>query len=344
MFELGSVDLRRLLVLNQFSLPPHSAESDLVFFGLRGCLPADAEDQGWRERVTLAVQPVDLETPRCTLLQWERSSDRVAAYPGSTVPHRKYVARALASGGRGANELMTGYYADYRRGVHRAGGPTAHEAFRQTDARPIRRTSDDLDYDASDRVDLENPCDNLHAAWSMGLTHGYDSAGCQVIVGYPRCPQRGDQDDAGPWRTFKANAYAGAQVSFPYVLLEGVTAARAVENGDRPATPRLRYGSSGDRVGAVQAALARQGLYEGDRDGDFGARTLRAVLAFQRSRFGADAGDGIVGPITAEALGVPWTAVALTDAERGRSRGVRGRGRIATVRRGRAGAPERRRR
>lgn len=322
MFELATADLQRLLVLNQFALPEASADRTLVFFGVRGCLPADAGDQGWKERVALGVQAVDHETPRCTLLQWDRGADLVAAFPGSTVPHRRYVARALAAGGQGANELMAGYYEDYRRGVHRAGTPTAHEAFRQTDARPIRRTSDDLDYDPLDRVDLENPCDNLHAAWSMGVTHAYESAGCQVVVGYPRCPQRGAaSDDAGPWRTFKANAYAGRQVSFPYVLLEGATVARAIEGGAGPASPRLRYGSSGALVDAVQAALARAGMYEGERDGRFGPRTLRAVLAFQRARFGADAGDGIVGPMTAEALGVPWPAVG--DARRPAGAGIR---------------------
>ena len=41
-------------------------------------------------------------------------------------------------------------------------------------------------------------------------------------------------------------------------------------------------------------------------DGDFGRRTLRAVLAFQTNVFGANADDGIVGPMTASALEIEW--------------------------------------
>jgi hypothetical protein len=63
---------------------------------------------------------------------------------------------------------MTGYYSDYRRGKHKAGSETGHDAFRQVEGRPIRRTADDFDYDNDDRVEFSNPFDNLHAAWAWG--------------------------------------------------------------------------------------------------------------------------------------------------------------------------------
>ena len=43
---------------------------------------------------------------------------------------------------------------------------------------------------------------------------------------------------------------------------------------------------------------------------NFGWRTLSAVIQFQKAKFGLDDADGVVGPITAEALGVPWPGAA----------------------------------
>ena len=39
-------------------------------------------------------------------------------------------------------------------------------------------------------------------------------------------------------------------------------------------------------------------------DGDFGFLTLDAVIAFQTTKFGAVAADGVVGKFTSEALGL----------------------------------------
>lgn len=63
-------------------------------------------------------------------------------------------------------------------------------------------------------------------------------------------------------------------------------------------------GSSGALVTELQKALKSKGFYEGEVDLDFGNRTLRAVLAFQESAFGENQDNGIVGPVTAEALGL----------------------------------------
>src|SRR5690606_20071650 len=158
------------------------------------------------------------------------------------------------------------------------GSATGHPAFRQTQGRPVRRTADDLDFQTDDRVEFTNPHDNLHAAWCMGVNDagGYASAGCQVVVGFPRCGRRGELDDAGPWRTFRRNAYDLAQDSFPYVLLDGRNAQSVAAGG--ATTARLRFGSRGDLVTRVQDVLAGRGFYEGALDGDFGVRTLRALL------------------------------------------------------------------
>ena len=190
MFTLTTQHLRQLLDANSFPAPPPDAT--FVFLGLRGCLPLNPDDQRFAATQTLVTTDVNYVNPRCTLIQWRPARNDFAVFPGSTVPHRSYVEEAVRAGGEGANQLMTGYYADYRKGVHKPGTPTAHDAFRQTEGRPIRRTTNDLTYDETDPVDVTNPCDNLHAGWCMGVSHDYyASAGCQVLVGYPRCAQRG---------------------------------------------------------------------------------------------------------------------------------------------------------
>ncbi len=304
MFSMSEDHLRRLCEINAFQVP----EKNMVFFGFRGCIPVDEDNRAFQKEHRLILADINYINPRCTLGQWLPRDGTFALFPGSTVPHIKYVKNSKEKNGVGANQLMTGYYRDYRKGVHKWGKPTGHKAFRQTEAHPIRRTADDFDYDNDDRVEFTNPFDNIHAAWCMGIDHdAYASAGCQVVVGYPECEQRGGKPDTGPWSYFRRQAYdVGGQRKFPYVLLNGRDAQKVVLAGDQPMSPRLRFGSDGDLVKALQKKLKSRDTYEGIVDGDFGSRTLRAVLRFQTEHFGPDADDGIVGPITASALDLEW--------------------------------------
>ncbi|NMM49292.1 hypothetical protein HH304_12850 [Flammeovirgaceae bacterium KN852] len=208
--------------------------------------------------------------------------------------------------------LLTGFYHDYRKGWHKAGKPTGHEAFRQDNKLPVRRTMDDLDYDNDDRVEYTRPYDNLHAAWCMSSRDSkYASAGCQVIVGYPKCQSRHDSNlkplpETGPWKYFRENAYNIDQDSFNYMLLTGWDAKRVSASGNKKMSSRLRYGSTGNLVSEAQKALKAKNFYEGKIDGDFGSRTLRSVLEFQEANFGKDSDDGIIGPLTASALNMSW--------------------------------------
>lgn len=192
--------LRMLCALNHFPIPDQS----LIFFGLRGVTPVNDENHEFGSSRSLSMAEVDHLHPRCTIGQWRPAERTLAVFPGSTVPHLNYVRSAQARGGQGANQLMTGFYTDYRKGIHKAGSSTAHEAFRQTAEQPIRRTSDDLDYGLEDPEDVENPFDNLHAAWCAGVgATDFSSAGCQVVVGYPKCEKLNNRPDSGPWATFK---------------------------------------------------------------------------------------------------------------------------------------------
>lgn len=66
--------------------------------------------------------------------------------------------------------------------------------------------------------------------------------------------------------------------------------------------PSLELGASGAAVKKLQQALADAGFAPGAIDGDFGAGTEAAVLAFQRSQ--GLLPDGVAGPRTQAALGM----------------------------------------
>jgi hypothetical protein len=305
-FTLTDKDLRKLCEVNNFSVPTN----EMVLFGLRGLLPVNLEDHTFKTEHNVELADINYINPRCTLGQWLPKDKKFAIFPGSTIPHQSHVKDSVTKNGQGANQLMTGYYPDYRKGVHKAGTSTGHDAFRQVSSHPIRRTSDDLDFDNDDRVEYENPNDNIHAGWCMGVSATkYASAGCQVLVGFPQCKSRGQQPATGPWKVFKKNAYDLSQNKFGYILLEGREALRITSAGNSKISARLRFGSKGELVNQLQKALKSKGFYEGNVDDDFGSRTLRSVLQFQTASFGPSADDGIVGPQTAAVLKISWPSM-----------------------------------
>jgi hypothetical protein len=299
-FTLSHAVLKKICAINQFTIAPGT---ELIFAGIRGSIARNYNDQQFRTSHDLSTNDINYMNPRCTLIQWRIRDGKIAVFPGSTVPHLHNIRSAKARGGAGANCLSTGFYNDYRKGTHKAGTTTGHEAFRQNGVRPVRRSSDDLDYDLDDRVEYDNPHDNLHCGWFGSIdSDSYASAGCQVIMGFPQCNKPGRTSNVGPWKIFHDNAYAVAQKSFPYILVNGMETMNVAGNLAKKMTARMRFGSFGPLVKELQKALKSQQFYEGILDGDFGERTMKAVIAFQKMKFGADAADGIVGPITAEAL------------------------------------------
>lgn len=83
--------------------------------------------------------------------------------------------------------------------------------------------------------------------------------------------------------------------------------------------PRTLYwGSTGEEVRIAQDKLRRWGYYDGAVDGVFGARTYRAVRRFQE-RNGLSV-DGIIGPATARALGMPSAYAAQAGSSQGVNR------------------------
>ncbi|MCA1555459.1 MAG: hypothetical protein LC747_02095, partial [Acidobacteria bacterium] len=124
--------LHRLCAVNNFTVPA----DQMIFVGLRGCLPLSPTDHSFKSQHVVQLEDVNYINPRCTLIQWRPAAGTFALFPGSTVPNLKFVKIAKAKNGQGANQLLTGYYKDYRKGVHKPGSITGHEAFRQNENHP----------------------------------------------------------------------------------------------------------------------------------------------------------------------------------------------------------------
>lgn len=109
------------------------------------------------------------------------------------------------------------------------------------------------------------------------------------------------------------------------VLAAGIAAWRG--SAARGQDPTLYWGSSGSDVTQVQALLNRWGYYTGPIDGYYSGKTFKAVQEFQRKN-GLSV-DGVVGPSTRAALGLPVVRQAATSpASSGLSRGVSDRSNV----------------
>lgn len=302
--------LRRLCQLSAFPFD----EGEMLFFGLRGCVPINPDDQTWGRTRTVSGSPLNYRNPRCVLGQWLPADKEIAIFPGSTVPTVKYIEAAVADEGDGANQLFTGRY-EFEKGIHRKDTPIAHKAFTQIGSRIFLRTADDSIYEFSDRVETGNPFDNLHAAFETGLSGTYLSAGCQVVSGTPSCQVAAD---SGPWVSFRDNAYKSSQDTFNYLLFDSNEADRWDDNLDETGGLKIRCGSHEsalppgheDVIRTVQTKLQEAGFYDGAVDGDFGTKSTLAAIKFQRKELGVTLADGIVGGTTRLALGLEdWPTI-----------------------------------
>ncbi len=292
---------------------------EMVFFGIRGLLPVDLSGTRFAPGHDARLVKCDNLRMCCTIGQWRPGDGTVALFPGSTVPNQRAIIDAKSAGGRGANMLMLGRYR-YQKGVHKAGSPNGHRAFRQAMFFPVWRNRDDLDFDLDDLLDLGASAgsfvfDNLHCAFHDNVdTAGFSSNGCQVVCGQPMSARRNNKPETGPWKAFIANAYDGEsdQEKFSYFLFSGAEAKMLSSMPDEPVSRLLRFGSSGDLVFKAQTALQAEGFDFLNPDGNFGRDTLTAVMSFQAREFGTGSADGVVGPNTADALGVAWPKVVVT--------------------------------
>jgi peptidoglycan hydrolase-like protein with peptidoglycan-binding domain len=311
-FEFAEEHLALMFSLANLDVP----SGEMIFFGLRGCSPVDDSGTGFARSQKLEHLRVDFTHMNCTIGQWVPGTG-IAVFPASTVPHINAVRSHIAAGGRGVNQLALGYYRDgnrYYKGEHKISNPsTRHRAFRNDSALPVWRTGDDADYEGDDFLGYEVVFDNMHCAWQLNVAASmYSSNGCQVIAGMPRVEARGWDIEKGPWKRFIAHAYDVPQSRFCYGLFAGHEAVKAATVSPEQRAQTVRFGSRGPLVKSVQEALMAQGYDIGaaGADGDCGFSTINAVKRFQLAKLGAQNADLIVGPATAEALGLDWSGAS----------------------------------
>lgn len=313
-FTVSDQLLREMFSLSSFPVP----DAQLVFVGLRGCLPILFGGGKFQQEEDLLQTPLDYLHMRCTIVQWDTGTRTVAAFPGSTIPHLSGIQDSLKKNGKDTNRLSTGFYGAlpkmpdqrYKRGHH---GPDKHLAFRNESRLPVLRTADDTDYDGLDRLEYGAVLDNLHAARNANESVPfYSSNGCVVICGTPGTKwASGLTKETGPWRAFLVNAYGREQTAYALALFEQGEALRTYSAGAGQRAPTVRFGSRGELVEQLQNGLIAKGLSVGaGADGLFGHATLQALRAFQLKEFGASGVDMIAGPGTARALGIDWPNTA----------------------------------
>ena len=304
-FIVNNKVLADLFRINQYAIPD---DKELIFIGVRGCLPVETNNQDFQKSVELYLIDLNYTNLRCTILQWKHKEGLIAAFPASTIPHINNIKAFVTNSNKPSNCLTTGYYKKYVKGVHSpAKKANWHQAFKQY-GQPlaIRRTRNNVTYDNFDTIEVSFNCsDNIHCGWTQSLETNYSSAGCQVIMGIPKCDSKPNlTDNLGPWKVFKDNGYKANQSTFPYALFNSKEVYQVSNNNGKKIIAKMRFGSTGELVKDMQKKLLAGNYLQGDADGDFGKNTLYAVKKLQVDKLGEEYADCIVGPITAETLGL----------------------------------------
>lgn len=289
---------------NAFHFP---IEKDpIILFAFRGCLPKDYDknilsDHAIHFKSTDQLKRVSVNylNPRCTIGIWDRVTDKIALFPGSTLPSKHYVKRHPSSATT-LNVLCPGCY-QLRKGIHPRNeqGFQPHQAllmdgFGIVGLPQINNTSTSTGF--SSRIanyDVVRAGDNLHAG-RMEPTHKsysslfklkYSSSGCITVVGQPKEYLRYNHQHTAwnSWTTFIENVSLTNQKNFTFLLFnfDNHSSESVSEN------QTIRYGSKQSAVGDIQYLLSNivntntgQSYYSGDLDCTFTDQTAVSYFKF----------------------------------------------------------------
>ncbi|RDJ23356.1 hypothetical protein DWF00_22260 [Bosea caraganae] len=295
-FTVMGEDIDALIEANAFK-----PLQEPIVLAIRGAALASGD----RENVAsldLIDQRPDHREFRCVIGVFHPSTRRFSAYRASTVPNAQYVLNCFDQARAGTplsgltgNILPTGCYT-FTVGTHKKNKPgeipgvlrlstTATGA----SAVVVQRSLSDVVYDRSDVFVVATPGDNIHPGI---LNVGFSSAGCLTLPGRFTGGQH-----VGVWQRFRKaagidGAPDGEQRSA--LLLTGLDFANAARlragSLGKPSLRRLRHGSQGERVKALQRALGLQP----DARGIFGPLTRKALCERQAEVLGG--ADGIYSP------------------------------------------------
>jgi N-acetylmuramoyl-L-alanine amidase len=294
-FDFTPAHLEALCELNDFAVGTDAT----VVFGLRGCALVGTPDGQFHPSVQLELVEPNHKDSRCVIGVWQRTpgqAPQLAVFPGSTVPHRNSM-RKYACGGDKANMMLTGLHR-FTVGRHKKVPGALVANGREV---VVVRTTDDLVYEVTDTFERGAVGDNLHPSFKTSTGSEFSSAGCQTVRGNYTDDGHVDPPESVGWSTFRQRlglTTAGnpsTRTEFWYVLLTGREAWLVTQPRYRPSLRRLRFGSSGPGVQALQQALARERVFSGTADGAMGPVTTLALITLQQRRDGGRA-DGIVTP------------------------------------------------
>ena len=303
-FDFSADDLELLITANGFE---PKRDGGRMIFALRGVelvAAPGADHDKFKQigRTTLRLKDTrpDHQHFRCTIGVYDLASRKLTAFIASTVPCRQAVIGYI-NGGEGSNMLPTGCY-NYVCGPHK----DRQGCLREDEDFTVLRVRKTPQFDIKDNWDLNFPADNLHPAFSNKSAE-FSSWGCQTVRGNHN---KDDGSFSGEYNEFR-NALglkprAGSHgTKFSYVMLTGLEAATAAElrksvkhkdpAAVTAALTRLRHGSRGPRVEALQARLGIP------TDGVFNAAVKKALVTAQVKNLGW--ADGIYSPPMDELLG-----------------------------------------
>jgi hypothetical protein len=299
-FELTADDLRTIIEANRYK--PVTEGHGKILFGLRGCqLSGQTDKQVGVDALKLEIARPDHKNFRCTIGVLDVSSRKLSGFIASTVPNCNYVYKCWENSRDGedlvGNMLPTGCYG-YIVGPHN-NTPSAfvlRKTLNQKRNVAVWRSTDDVTYTVQDEIQVCQPGDNIHPAYSAS-TAKFSSAGCQTIRGNGT----GSGNHTGEWAQFRIAAGLPADgngkygTPYSYVLTTGVEAKavaamrKSGELADKAKVQsrlvRLRQGSQGEEVKTLQAALGLPptGVLEAD--------DIEKLVEWQRERLGWN--DGI---------------------------------------------------
>jgi N-acetylmuramoyl-L-alanine amidase len=293
-FDFNADHLAQLCQLNSFN--PNLTDDDTddreVIFALRGCMLVGGTVSGdatspFVASVTLSEDMPNHQTSHCVIGVWKRSTKRLAAFSGSTVPWWGSMEK-FRQGGPASNMLLTGRHV-YNVGTHRGGSNLEiRGALLQQGPVVVVRTFDDLCYEVTDTFEVGNVGDNIHPSRFAGPADRYSSQGCLTVPGtYDLNKER----YTGLWSRFRGalglNATSPQSSEdgrrFVCILLTG-REARLVAQKSSVSLKRIRFGSQGADVTALQNALKTSGHFNGKVNGQMGPSTIIAYINWQRDQ------------------------------------------------------------
>jgi hypothetical protein len=297
-----------------------TGEDKIILFGIRGSLPLDVKKgdfgatSAFSEWYEVGYTKLNYTTSRCSIGVWDKANQKIALFPGSTVPSKQYLLRNKAAL-KTFNILSPGKY-ELKKGIHprEKNAYQRHEALLMDDyglisIPKVSITGGRLKFglkNAQNKVML--PGDNLHASRTeptgifqddnqkclAALNMHFSSSGCITIVGQPKEYLSNRQNDGSwnSWMRFKEllTKVNDAEIDkFSFLLFNYADFTRRKKKQE--ALP-LRYGASGNDIRKVQRILTSvsnvkksSSYYSGPENGLFTEQTVVSLLEFQEDFF-----------------------------------------------------------